>query len=349
VIAVLTKTPMGQFESDATACFDREVMNFVFACFRSHGAPMGPLRMWEQVLLNVVHQVKTAYGVSKGHYKGSDQPPIHGPRQGSRGGPASCSTMTPLLIEGMDRLCHGLTFCDPSQTHQYKTTTNMFIDDASNCTNEFVEWLHQTPHVSTIVSMLESDSQTWERLLWTSGGLLNLKKCLYYVVAWSFDSEGKANMTPATDIRPTLSLTSGDVPGRADVSHYNYDDAHQYLGDWLSTNMQMKTGNAALMEKGLDFSRQVASSSLSKRDTWIAYFAVFIPAMIYTFAVTHHSATRLHKIQSAPTRSTLMKLGFNWNTVQAIAFGPTRYGALGLHSLPIEQGIAGITMLIQHL
>jgi hypothetical protein len=102
--------------------------------------------------------------------------------------------------------------------------------------------------------MLKSDSQTWERLLWTSGGLFNLKKCLYYVLAWTFDSEGKAKMTPATEILPTLSLTSGDAPGRVDVKHYNYDDAHQYLGGWLPTNMQMKTRDAALMEKRLDFS-----------------------------------------------------------------------------------------------
>jgi hypothetical protein len=64
MISIFTKTPMGKFESDATACFDREVMNFVFACYRSHGAPMGPLQIWEQVLLNVVHRVKTAYGTS---------------------------------------------------------------------------------------------------------------------------------------------------------------------------------------------------------------------------------------------------------------------------------------------
>jgi hypothetical protein len=50
LISSLTKTPMGQFESDTTACFDREVMLFMFACFRSRGAPIGPLRMWEQVL-----------------------------------------------------------------------------------------------------------------------------------------------------------------------------------------------------------------------------------------------------------------------------------------------------------
>jgi hypothetical protein len=123
---------MGQFECDATACFDREVMSFVFACFRSWVAPIGSLRMWEQVLQNVVHQVKTAYGVSAATYTSTDNSPIHGPGQGSRGGPASCSTMTPLLLEGIYRLGHGLTFSDPSQHLQYKTTSNMFIDDASN-------------------------------------------------------------------------------------------------------------------------------------------------------------------------------------------------------------------------
>jgi hypothetical protein len=115
MIAIFTKTLMGQFESDATACFDCEVMNFVFACYRSHGAPMGPLRMWEQVLLNVVHRVKTAYGISSASYTYEAHSPIHGPGQGSHGGPSSCSTMTTLLIEGTDQLCHGLTFCDPSQ------------------------------------------------------------------------------------------------------------------------------------------------------------------------------------------------------------------------------------------
>jgi hypothetical protein len=77
----------------------------------------------------------------------------------------------------------------------------------------------------------------------------------------------------------------------------------------------------------MTFSRWLASSSLSKHDTWIAYFAVFILAMIYTFAITHHSTVTLRKIPSAPTRSTLMKLGFNRNTALAVAHGPARYTA----------------------
>jgi hypothetical protein len=86
--------------------------------------------------------------------------------------------MTLLLLVGMDRLGHGLTFSDPSQDLQYKTTSNIFIDDASNYTNDFIDWLHQKPDAADVATMLEHDSQTWERLLWTSGRLLNLSTCL---------------------------------------------------------------------------------------------------------------------------------------------------------------------------
>jgi hypothetical protein len=97
LMAFFTQPPMGQFESDATACFDQEVMNFVFTCFHSHGAPIRPLQMWEQVLYHVVHWIKTAHGLSTATYEFSEESPIHGPGQGSRGGPESCSTMTSLL------------------------------------------------------------------------------------------------------------------------------------------------------------------------------------------------------------------------------------------------------------
>jgi hypothetical protein len=40
VLATYTKTPLGQFESDATACFDRIVMVFAMLCFFAYGCPM---------------------------------------------------------------------------------------------------------------------------------------------------------------------------------------------------------------------------------------------------------------------------------------------------------------------
>jgi hypothetical protein len=62
----------------------------------------------------------------------------------------------------MDELCHGLTFCDPSQQQPYFTTVKKFIDDASNCTNDFLAWLHESPTTTTVAYMLQHDAQIWE-------------------------------------------------------------------------------------------------------------------------------------------------------------------------------------------
>jgi hypothetical protein len=110
----------------------------LLTCYHSTGAPLGPLKMWEKVLYNGVHKVKTGFGLSKGGYAFTPGSPIYGPGQGSRGGPGSCSTMTSLLIDGMPRLCHGIQFTDPSQQLEYTVTVSMFVDDASNSTNNFL-------------------------------------------------------------------------------------------------------------------------------------------------------------------------------------------------------------------
>jgi hypothetical protein len=197
LLSTVTQTTLGQFESNATACFDRIVMNFALACFRSSGAHMGPLHMWEQTLYHMVHRVKTAYGLSYASYHYSDASPIIGPGQGSRGGPAAYSTTTSPLLEAMDKLCRGVQFLE---SRSYTTTANMFVDDAFNSTNQFLCWLHEPPDPLVVVSLLQHDAQTWERLLYTSGGLLNITKCLYYISCWKFDSEGRPSPVPKPDI-----------------------------------------------------------------------------------------------------------------------------------------------------
>jgi hypothetical protein len=106
---------------------------------------MGPLRMWEQTLCHIVHCVKTAYGLASASYTYSEDSPIYGPGQGSRGGPGVCSKMTSALIEAMDRLAHRLPLFDPTQQHAHSSNVKMFIDDASYLTGKFLQWLHEPP------------------------------------------------------------------------------------------------------------------------------------------------------------------------------------------------------------
>jgi hypothetical protein len=89
--------------------------------------------------------------------------------------------------------------------------------------------------------MIQHDAQTWERLLWTSGGLLKLEKCLYYLMIWKFDTEGTASLTPATEL-PPMELTSGDSGISSPITQYTHSCAHRTLGNWVAPNLQMNTG-----------------------------------------------------------------------------------------------------------
>jgi hypothetical protein len=211
LVSQFSRTPVAQFESDATACFDREIMNFVSLCFHSTGAPMAPLQMWEQTLCHIVHRVKTAYGLSSGCYEYSPDSPIHGPGQGSKGGPGSCSTITSALIEAMYRLSNGLTLFHPSQAHSHSSNVKMFIDDSSNSTGKCLRWLHEPPTPLEVTELLRHDAQTWECLLWTLGGLLNLTTCLFYVAFWRFDTEGRASLTTKSELPPLLLSSSHSI------------------------------------------------------------------------------------------------------------------------------------------
>jgi hypothetical protein len=163
------------------------------------------------------------------------------------------------------------------------------------------------------MELTQQDSQTWERLIWTSSGLWNVSKCAFYILAWQLDAEGRPSYIPESDI-PPLRLTSGNTDEAEDVTLLNFDETYKYLGNHLATGMQMKDGFQALMSTAQNFSSGLLYSALSKQDTWVAYFTVCGPSMTFTLPVSHHSEKQLHKLQSSATRATLMKLGFNWNT-----------------------------------
>jgi hypothetical protein len=139
---------------------------------------------------------------------------------------------------------------------------------------------------------------------------------------------------------PSLSLTSGNHPGNSPVQQLNFNESHKYLGNHLMTGMHMNDAHGALQTTASSYGSRLLSSPLSKRDAWIAYFAVFIPSMAYTLAVSHHPPKHLKKVQSAASRATLMKLGFNRNTPSWVVFGPSRYGGLGFRDWPSNRASA---------
>jgi hypothetical protein len=347
-MAHLTKTPLGLFESDAEACFDRLVMLFVFLCFIALGAPPRPLKMWEQTLYHVRHVLRTGFGESAEHYDYSLATPIIGPGQGSRGGVAAVCAMTTILLRAFDRLGHGSTFCDPSQQTFYKAIAKMYIDDASNFANKFLHWLQQSADQEEVTSLLQQDAQTWERLLHTSGGKLRPDKCLYYILHWTFDDEGHATPSlPDEDLQ--LTLSTGTATADHTIDHYPHHKAHRTLGVYLSTDFQTTTALGIQRQKVLTYAARLSQGNLSRHETWVGYFSCFLPKLTYGLSVMTHTRKDLDQLQRPAVAATLAKLGFRRTINRAIVFGSPQYGGLGLRDLYLEQGIAQLQLFIRHL
>jgi hypothetical protein len=111
----------------------------------------------------------------------------------------------------------------------------------------------------------------------------------------------------------------------------------------------MKANLAALAAKSKAYSRRLFQSGLGKYEVCLAYFSCFVPAMIFTMAVTSFTAGQLMSLKKQAIRATLACLGFNRNISREIVFGSPLFGGIGLRDLVLEQGIAQLELLLRHV
>ena len=134
----------------------------------------------------------------------------------------------------MLKLCHRVSFCNPQNTLTHQRTRDGFVDDVTHWFNLGLlhSLLHDVSVQDIIASRLEREGQTWEWLLWTTGGKLELSKCLYYILFYIFDPDGTPHhMESVTNMGDDLvSLTSGIEPILSSPEHWNCSNAHRILG-----------------------------------------------------------------------------------------------------------------------
>jgi endonuclease/exonuclease/phosphatase family metal-dependent hydrolase len=191
-ISRLTRSPLGSFDMDAASCFDRIIMALALLLCRREGVPSGTCIMAATVLMFAAFHIKTNHGVSYDWYSHSDDHPLHGPGQGSRIGPALWVLVSCLMFATMESLCHGAEFCNPSQTESHQRTGDGFVDDVANVFNCGLATMLSDDTITPedISAGMQFEAQTWERLLWATGGALELSKCFYYILFYDFRKNG---------------------------------------------------------------------------------------------------------------------------------------------------------------
>jgi hypothetical protein len=201
-----------------------------------------------------------------------------------------------------------------------------------------------------LAQSLQQEAQTWERLLYSSGGQLELSKCLYYLMIFDSKPDGSPVLRPAEEMGIDLiNLTTGTSTTTTRIEHRDCSTAHKTLGLHPAPNGCQLQQIQELRLKSDRFASGLATAPLSTFEARTALWTMWLPSMVYVLPCTHMTKTQLHHIQKKMVSISLSKRGYSSKTPRAVVFGPRRFLGIGDRHLYFEQGIGATLQLIKHI
>ena len=115
------KTNLVRFDNDASACYDRIIINLAMLAARRCGMPIYAVQTHAKAIQFMRYTVKTVYGISES---------LLGTGQGSGASPAAWLTLVIVLMQTLDCVVpERMRFKSP--THEHSRLMDAFVDDTA--------------------------------------------------------------------------------------------------------------------------------------------------------------------------------------------------------------------------
>jgi hypothetical protein len=327
--------------NDAKACYDRVIENLSNMALMKQGLPLELAKLHSQTFTKIQYYIKHKLGIGNTPHSHRNPKPIYGVGQGSTDAPSRWGFVCDPLLEIYKELANDAIITSPLST----TTTNHkisgFVDDTTT-----LQIKHFTAMIY-IILFLQHDAQTWERLLHTSGGKLEIQKCVFALFEWTSDHWGRPTLKKSTN--NTLHIRNSDTQQIATIPQMATSEAYKYVGVQIAPDGNMTSQIKDLKKKCDDMASILSTTYFNASDANQGYTTVFAPSVKYVLPVTSISHSILQTMQTRTVSSVLSRLGFNRHMPRSVVFAPKKYGGIGLLNLPTEQGICQIQLLLSHL
>jgi hypothetical protein len=199
----------GTFDNDAKACYDRIILNMTSICAQRLGMKPTNAKLHALILKGAKYKLKTTLDTSETFYECTEEEPMYGLGQGSTAAAFAWAVISAVALKIM-MLLNGIRFCSATRSWKVRRVMDAFVDDSTSWVNCFVKSLTQrsTNHIGQAARELHETKQKWETLLHSTAGGLELSKCFYYLVQWTFNKQGNPSIAPPDPSIPPIELVS---------------------------------------------------------------------------------------------------------------------------------------------
>ena len=261
---------------DATSCYDRIIPSLAMLASRKFGVPKSVTLANARTLENAQYRIRTDLGLPPTGYSHTPEHPIYGTGQGSTNSPMLWLFLDSILYDCYDKDAYPATYCTPDRRHRVALGMVGFVNDSNSQTNQF-EREERENTWKLILYYAQKNAQLWTTLLHASGGALELSKCSYHLLRWSFSISGAPVLTVPDDL-PDLAVRD---PQTSQVHHlpmFSPFSAHKTLGHYKEPSGSQMEQTKQLRTLCADQVSFLWKSPLTRMEAWYFYKACFVPS-----------------------------------------------------------------------
>ncbi|MGB0425122.1 MAG: hypothetical protein ACPGED_12395, partial [Flavobacteriales bacterium] len=192
----------------------------------------------------------------------------------------------------------------------------------------------------------QQDAQTWNDILFTSGGKLELPKCGFHVIYYEYTEAGIPYMLHSTN-RP-INLKANDNT-QIPIQEKDIHTSRKNLGHFKSPSRNYIPQLNNLCTKATELSKAITSCPVSRDEAKQLYETVFRPAIEYPIGQSFLTPKQLHSIEAKALPWIIAKCGYNRNTSRQVIFGPSNIGGAGFTPLYSKAGTEYVLHFLKHL
>ena len=174
-ISRLTRTSLVTVDNDAKSCYDRILKPLSMTACIAVGLPLCAAIMHNTTHHRMVHRIKSRHGLLR-PYSGTDDNAHEGTGQGSGASPAIWLIYMVTLLNAFSHFSPGMRVTSPYQSLSVLILAIFFVDDGMPGVNDAAE--NTARPSEELIASAERITQSWERLLFTSGGGARTHKML---------------------------------------------------------------------------------------------------------------------------------------------------------------------------
>jgi hypothetical protein len=275
--------------NDAKACYDRIIGNISKMTLLREGLPIEIAKLHSQTFLLIEYHIKRKQGIGPVTHSHNKPEPVYGVGQGSTDASTRWSFLSDAIIRAFSQFATDATIQSPITNKFTNNKIAGFVDDT---TTLLIQKLIMLPY---ILLRLQQDAQLWEKLLYTTGGKLEIPKCVFTIFRWEFDNQGRPYLSPSN--KQQLHIKSSETGEIMLVPQIDPNESYKYVGVQLALDGNMTSQTETLQQKCNKLNGALSQIYMSARDTKQGYTTVFVPSIRYVLPTSSISKTTLQKFK----------------------------------------------------